>query len=98
MAEKIEQTKTVQLTVEELQNLGCRLSNILKTIKMDQVAQSGVSLAKDRDLFTFTHLATNYLSSSYEVFETIIAELDDIASQLLECDNVEELEAFKNGR
>ena len=97
MAEKTEQTKTVQLTVEELQNLGCRLSNILKTIKMDQVAQAGVS-RKERDLFTFTHLATNYLSSSYEVFETIIAELDDIASQLLECDDADELEAFKNGR
>ncbi len=98
MAKKTEQTKTVQLTVEELQSLGCRLSNILKTIKMDQVAQAGVSLAKDRDLFTFTHLATNYLSSSYEVFETIIAELDDIASQLLECDDSEELEGFRNGR
>lgn len=95
MTKKTEQTKTVQLTVEELQNLGCRLSNILKTIKMDQVAQAGVSLAKDRDSFTFTHLATNYLSSSYEVFETIIAELDDIASQLLECDDAEELEGFR---
>ena len=52
MAKKTEQTKTVQLTVEELQGLGYRLSNILKTIKMDQVAQAGVSLAKDRDLFT----------------------------------------------
>ena len=98
MAKTTEQTKTVQLTVEELQGLGCRLSNILKTIKLDQVAQAGVSLSKDRDLFTFTHLATNYLSSSYEVFETIIAELDDIASQLLECDNAEELEGFRNGR
>ena len=98
MAEKTEQTKTVQLTVEELQSLGCRLSNILKTIKMDQVAQAGVSLANDRDSFTFTHLATSYLSSSYEVFEMIIAELDDIASQLLECDDAEELEGFRNGR
>jgi len=98
MAKTTEQTKTVQLTVEELQSLGCRLSNILKTIKMDQVAQAGVSLAKDRDSFTFTHLATSYLSSSYEVFEMIIAELDDIASQLLECDDAEELEGFRNGR
>ena len=97
MAKKTEQTKTVQLTVEELQGLGCQLSNILKTI-MDQVAQAGLSLAKDRDSFTFTHLATSYLSSSYQVFETIIAELDDIASQLLECDDAEELEGFRNGR
>ena len=28
----------------------------------------------------------------------IIAELDDIASQLLECDDAEELEGFRNGR
>lgn len=98
MAEKTEQTKTVQLTVEELQSSGCRLSNILKTIKLDQVAQAGVSLSKDWESFIFTDIATSYLSSSYEVFETIIAELDDIASQLLECDDAEELEGFRNGR
>lgn len=63
MAKKTEQTKTVQLTVEELQSLGCRLSNIKDNKNGSSGSSWGVSCKRPR----FIHLYTpsNQLSKLF---------------------------------
>lgn len=86
----------VKLSVNELRELGNKLTELMYQIDMHNIAIEGLEHAQRNDEMTFLWIVKNYLTTTYELNKNLSRNLDHIACYLLNVNDKKELEAMKN--
>lgn len=94
MTQGTKSSKSIQLSAQELKELGSQLTDIMTRLEMTNHAIEGLEFAQRTDRATFEWLAKKFFSTAHEQNQKIYHLLDNIAFYLLECDNAKELEAY----
>lgn len=82
------------LTTNTLKEFGNKLTDIMNRLEMTNHVIDGLEFAWGKDRTTFDWVAKKFLSTTFEQNQRIYELLNEISSQLLECDNPEEVEAY----
>lgn len=89
-----QETQTISLTANTLKEIGSELTDIMNRLEMSNHVIDGLEFAYGKDKATFDWIAKRFLLTTYEQNQRIYNQLNELASQLLECDNQKELEAY----
>ncbi|BCP62355.1 hypothetical protein SUT328_15590 [Streptococcus parasuis] len=92
----VSQTYDIQLSTDKIKNLGTQLTDIMDRIEMTNNVISGLTLAQKHDHVAFEWMAKKCLVTIQSQNLRIYELLDNIAIQLLECDNPDELQAYQD--
>ena len=90
-------TKELALTANQLKEQGQRLTDAMTRVAMVKHFSNTLMIAmiSEADRAILLSCLDNFLSQTYDQMDSLYKELDNIAYSLLECDNPEELKAYK---
>lgn len=90
-------SKNIVLSEQELETLGFTLMENKRVLEMFQHMNDALSLIKTSDSEAFVMLMNNIRETQYVQLEMVIGTLDNIAFQLLNATDEEEIKRMKEG-
>lgn len=82
----------VLLSVEELQNMGQLLNNMMTSLDLINIAIEGLGVAEKHDTATFQWMTNRFLDTLHTQNQKTAETLDGISLKLMECNNAEILQ------